>query len=65
MAIVPQITMRSTALPMLEPPVLADTAPRTIRERMVKPYRKYSILSTGANKVTAKGKRPPVVKAAP
>lgn len=36
-AMVPQITILSTALPMLEPPVLAETAPKKIRDRIVKP----------------------------
>jgi hypothetical protein len=64
-AIVPQIRMRTTAFIILDPPVFADTAPRMMSDRMVKPYRKYSIPATGANRVTNSGKIPPAVNAAP
>ena len=36
-AIVPQITILITALPMLEPPVFAETAPSIIRDKIVNP----------------------------
>lgn len=36
-AIVPQMRMRTTAFSILEPPVLAETAPRMMSDRIVKP----------------------------
>ena len=37
MAMVPQNVIRSTAIPMLEPPVLAAKAPKTIRNKVANP----------------------------
>ncbi len=42
-AMVPQIRMRTTAFIILDPPVLAETAPNITSDKMVNPYRKYSI----------------------
>ena len=64
-AIVPQMRIRMMAFSILDPPVFADTAPRMMSDRIVKPYRKNSIPATGANKVTKSGKIPPTVNAAP
>lgn len=64
-AIVPQTVIRKMAFLMLEPPVFAAMAPKIIRKIIEKPYKKYSILFTGANKVTSKGKTPPAVNAVP
>lgn len=64
-AMVPKTTILIAALYMLEPPVLDETASSIISDRMVIPYGKYSILNTGANSATNRGKSPPTVNAAP
>ncbi len=65
MAIVPQIVILKIAFLILEPPVLADVAPRMIRKINVKRYNQYSIPSTGAKRTTKRGKTPPIAKDAP
>jgi hypothetical protein len=55
----------TTAFIMSEPPVLAATIPKVIKNAMVKPYNQYSIPNIGASNTVAKGINPPTKKEAP
>ena len=65
MAMVPQNVILKMALPILDPPVFAASAPRIIKNKSAKPYREYTKVSSGINRVTKKGNSPPTVNAAP
>ena len=65
MAMVPQNVILKMALPILEPPVFAASPPKMIKNKSANPYKEYSKVFSGINRVTSRGNNPPTVNAAP
>ena len=64
-AMVPQKQILIIPFTILEPPAFAAIPPDKVRNTIAKQYNEITIISTGANNETKKGKSPPDIKDAP